>query len=90
MGSNPSAPARKKILAGAEGFENEPFMLKDPLKSLISSVPYDLGRPTSCARESVLKRFYTLIGIKTVVRTQTPSISMEIEITVLRQARMGL
>jgi hypothetical protein len=34
-------------LAGAEGFENEPLTLKDPLKSLISSVPYDLGRPTS-------------------------------------------
>jgi len=43
-------------------------MLKDSLKSLISSVLYDLGRPTSYARESVLKRFYTLIGIKTVVR----------------------
>jgi len=68
MGSNPGAPARKKKLAGAEGFENEPFMLKDSLKSLISSVLYDLGRPTSYVRESVLKRFYTLIGIKTVVR----------------------
>ena len=32
-------------MAAAEGFENEPLMLKDSLKSLISSVPYDLGRP---------------------------------------------
>jgi len=37
-------------LAGAEGFENEPLMLKDSLKSLISSVPYDLGLPR-CKRE---------------------------------------
>jgi hypothetical protein len=29
-------------MAGAEGFE--PLKLKDSLKSLISSVPYDLGR----------------------------------------------
>ena len=34
----------KKHLAGAEGFENEPLMLEDQLKSLISSVPNDLGR----------------------------------------------
>jgi hypothetical protein len=31
-------------LAGAEGFENKPLMLKQPLKWLVSSVPNDLER----------------------------------------------
>jgi hypothetical protein len=36
---------RCREFRGAEGFENEPLMLKDSLKSLISSIPHDLGRP---------------------------------------------
>jgi hypothetical protein len=58
----------EKKLAGAEGFEHEPCMLNDSLKSLISSVPHDLGRLSHWAKGSVPKRFYTAISIKTVVQ----------------------
>ena len=41
-------------MAGAEGFENEPLMLKDLLKLLISSVPHDLGGPEGLKRDGFL------------------------------------